>query len=229
MAIKKIFPFLLLFIIFLHYSSIAQITIIPDLSDSYVDKLINTAKENYPRIRTLQSRVAIAKTALARNNVSWFDAFTLSYVYQPGTTTIDPTNPSTSYFKGLQAGVFFNIGTIIEKPYQIKQSREELKIANNDQEEYLLTLSTEIKKRYYVYVERLAELKLLTKSLQDMEGSLKDVKYKFEKGEETFDNYNKAQVDYTSRQASKIGAEANLFSAKADLEELLGTKLENVK
>jgi outer membrane protein TolC len=222
--------FIFLFIFFLQNKGMAQLSIVPDLSDNYVEKLINVAKENYPKVKSYQNRINIASGNISKAKAGLLEALTVSYVYQPGTTTtIDPVNPSTSYFRGLQAGVFFNVGTFAEHPYLVKQSKQELLIAHNEQDEYLLNLATEVKKRYYVYVQRLAELKLQTKAVQDVESSLNDIRYKFEKGEETFENYNKTQTDHTNHQISKIQAESNLFIAKADLEDLLGTKLENVK
>ena len=214
--------------IFLNAAS-AQESIIPDLSDSFVDKLVNAALQYYPKVKSFQDRVDIANTTISRTKISVLDAVTVSYVYQPNTTTIDPNNPSTSYFRGFQTGVFLNVGTLLAKPSQVKQAKQELSVANHEQQDYIITITTEVKKRYYLYVQRLAELSLQNKSVQDVEGALKDVKYRFEKGEETFENYNKVQSDLNNHRLSKIQAESNLFIARADLEELLGTKLENVK
>jgi len=229
MVIKKFFLFVLLVNLFFLKFADAQVSIVPDLSDSYINKLIDTAKKNYPRVKSYQNRINVANTSLSKAKLGLLNALTVSYIYQPGQTKIDPTNPATSYFQGFQAGIFLNVGTILSQPYQTKQAKEELQIAHNEQDEYFITLTTEVKKRYYIYVQRLAELKLQTKTEQDIESSLTDIKYKFEKGEETYDNYVKAQVQVTERQTSKIEAEAALFSAKADLEELLGTQIENIK
>lgn len=229
MTFKNKFLFILLFIFFLQKNGKAQVSIVPELSASYLEKLIDTAKANYPKVKSYKNRINIANYNISKTKASWFETLTLSYVYQPGTTTIDPVNPSTSYFKGLQAGVFLNVGMLAEKPSMIKQAKQELLIAHNDQDEYMLNLATEVKKRYYAYIQHVAELKLQTKAVQDTEDALKDMKYKFQKGEETFEDYNKAQNDATNHQILKIQAEASLFAAKADIEELLGTKLENIK
>lgn len=228
-AFRKSFIISICLISVVGFRGFAQETIIPALSNNYINKLIDTAIKNYPRVKTYQNRINIANSNISKTKMSVFDALTVSYVYQPGTTTIDPANPSTSYFKGLQAGVFLNIGTLLAKPYLTKAAKQELLIAHNEQDEYRITIATEVKKRYYLYIQRVAELKLQTKSVQDVESSLNDIKYKFEKGEETFDNYNKVQGQYTDHQQTKIQAEANVFIARADLEELLGTKLENIK
>jgi outer membrane protein TolC len=225
----KTFLSISFFNIFLQTACMAQETIIPELSSNYVEKLISIAKENYPKVKSYQNHINIAKNTIAKTNVSLFDAVTVSYVYQPGQATIDPVNPTTSYFKGLQAGVFLNLGTILSKPYVVHQAKQELLIAQNDQAEYLLNIATEVKKRYFTYQLRIAELKLQIKATQDAEASLNDIRYRFEKGEETFDGYNKIQNDLTNHKMSKLQAEANLFMAKTDLEEMLGVPLENVK
>jgi outer membrane protein TolC len=232
---------LLLFIFAAPKHILAQTTIVTDISEPYIEKLINTAKTNYPRLKSLDNRLTIAKNNISKSKISYLDALTFSYVYQPNNTlnlnalqpgTVDGTtgtNNRASLFRGTQLGVFFNLGSYLQKPYLTKQARQELYIANNDIEEYLLTLATQVKKRYYIYIQKLAGLKLQAQAAIDGENILKDVKYRFEKGEETLDNYNKARINQTQQIQQKITAEADLFIAKADLEELLGDKLENIK
>jgi outer membrane protein TolC len=178
-----------------------QASIISELSSVNLQRLIDTAIANYPRVRYFQNRVNAAANNISKTKASWFDALTLSYVYQPGTTVIDPVNPKTSYFKGLQAGVFLNVGALMAKPWLIKQAKSEMMIMQNEQQEYLLNLTTEVKKRYYTYVQRIAELKLQVRSAEDTEAQLKDVKYKFEKGENHLTAIVKYQ--YNSQSISK--------------------------
>jgi outer membrane protein TolC len=230
MSFKKFLILIFLLNLFFRPDAKAQLSIIQDLSDTYVNKLIDTAKKNYPRVRSYQNRINIANSNISKTKAGLLNAFTVSYIYQPGVNNgVDPANPTTSYFRGFQAGVFVNIGALVSQPSLIKQAREELIIAHNDQDEYFITLTTEVKKRYYMYIQRGAEVKLQTRSTLETESALKDAKYRFQKGELTFEDYNKMQIQYTEHQQTKIQAEANLFTAKADLEELLGTNLENIK
>ncbi|MDT3404213.1 TolC family protein [Mucilaginibacter terrae] len=220
----------------------AQNSIVSDISEPYLQKLIATAKANYPRVKSLDERVAIAQNNVSRQRLSYLDALTFSYVYQPNTTlnlnALQPgnvdgsatgVNNRTSIFKGTQFGLFFNLGSYLQKPFAVKQARRELTIANNDVQEYLLTLATQVRKRYYTYVQRIASLKLQTQAAIDAEGVMKDVKYRFEKGEVTVESYNQARISNTQQIQAKITAETDLFTAKADLEELLGEKLENIR
>ena len=206
----------------------AQSTIIPELSNVNIQRLIDTAIKNYPRVKYFDNRVGVSQANVSKIKATWLDAVTLSYVYQPYDATVNPVNPTSTYFKGAQAGVFLNLGNLLSKPYAIKQAKREVLTQQNEYDEYILTLTYEVKRRYYKYVQRIAELKLQVRAADDTEAHLKDFKLKFEKGEETFDSYSKVLIQLTEHLQTKIEAEGNVFTAKADVEELIGTKLENV-
>lgn len=227
MAIRNFFFLFVFFLVSLRCS--AQVTLIPELSSNYIQKLIDTALANSPTIKSSQIRVDIAKSNISKNSLSLFESVSVSYVYEPGQASVNSATGSTTLFSGLQTGVFLNLGTLIERPFITKQAKYQLLITKNDQEEAYLTLATDVKKRYYAYILSLETLKIQTKSLEDAGQLLNDVKYKFEKGEVPYDTYNKAQEENTTRQLTKLSAEANFFTAKADLEQLLGTKLENIR
>jgi outer membrane protein TolC len=226
--ITKNFFFIVVFV-FVSLKCLSQISIIPELSSSYVQKLIDTAVANSPKIKSDKIRVDIAKSNISKTNLSLFESVSVSYVYEPGQASVNSATGSTTLFSGLQTGLFLNLGTLIERPTVIKQAKYQLLITKNDQDESYLNLATDVKKRYYVYILNFETLKIQTKALEDADQLLKDVKYRFEKGEVPYDTYNKAQEEFTTRQVTKLSAEAGLFSAKADLEQLLGTKLENIR
>jgi len=217
----------------------AQNTIIPDISESYLNRLLETAKTNYPRIRTFAHRVGAAKENLSRVKASYFNSFNFSYVYQPNSTINlyqqpSSTTPTTttnqqSFFRGMQLGVFFNLGSFLQTPAAVRQAKQDLNVTISEQEEYAFNLAALVKKRYYVYLQRVGQLRLLSAGVTDAENMLQDVRARFEKGEDSLDNYNKARVNYTQQVNTKLVAEGDLFVAKSELEELLGDKLENVK
>ena len=224
---------LLIFLSSAHSLVFAQQTIMNDVSEDYIARLVAHAEENYPQVKSNQNRINIAQSNIGKAKVSYLDAFTFSYIYQPqGINTLGNVSGNTSnynYFNGIQAGIFFNLGSFLEKPYVVKQAKQELEVANNDQNQYYLTLTNEVKKRYYTYLGDIATLKLAAQACIDNENIANDMKHKFQKGEETFDNYTKSQGTLTTSYQAKIQAEAALLIAKADLEELLGDKLENIR
>lgn len=207
-------------------------TMVSSVSDSYLERLIGAAKANYPRVKANAHRVNVAKANLDKARISWFDAFTFSYVYQPynlNTVNINYSNPAYTYFNGLQAGIFFNLGTVLEKPATIRQAREELSIAGNDQQEYMLTLELDVKTRYYTYLRTLESVKVTTQAVLDASNLAQEVRHKYQKTEETLENYLRAQVTLSQQNELKLQAETNFLIAKASLEQLIGDKLENIK
>ena len=234
MKLKLLFVFI--GVIMLQRSASAQQSILPDISPTYLDKLISIAKQNYPAVKANQHKIEEAKANVTKAGISYLDALSVSYVYQPqgffGINTNGSANSTSGnygYFNGVQAGVTLNLGTFFEKPSQVKVAKQELAIANEAQDEYLLTLTSNVKKRYYTYVQNIANLKLLTQANNDALEVFTSEKHRFAKGEVTFEEYNRAQLSLTTSYQEKILAESNLLIAKADLEELLGEKLEDIK
>jgi len=199
-----------------------------EISIPYLDKLIRIAKENYPRVKTYDNREIIAKYNVKKAKRDWFNILTLSYLYSPqNTSTV--VGGTSLLLTGYQVGVYTNVGSILQKAPAVKVTREELKIAQNDKAEYELTLESAVKQRYYVYIQQLTVLKIKSQTVEDAESSVKLMKYKFEKGEETFDSYNKALMYYDTNLQIKIDGESAMLVAKTSLEELLGVKLEDIK
>jgi outer membrane protein TolC len=66
-------------------------------------------------------------------------------------------------------------------------------------------------------------------ALLDVESMLINIRHRFEKGEETLENYNKALLMKADHAQNIVTAEGDIMVAKSTLEELLGQKLEDIK
>jgi outer membrane protein TolC len=196
-----------------------------DISYVYIEKLIAVAKENYPRVKALNSRIAIAETSLSNAKLAWISPFSLSYVYSPS-NTLNITNPT--FFSGYQIAFSINFSSLLQTPNNVKRAKEERKIEFLSRDEYLLSLVTEVKTRYFNYLAAVKNLKLNVQNSLDAQNLLTMLKYRYEKGEITFTEYNSAATAFASSNQAKIASEAALLSAKASLEELLGIRLEEV-
>ncbi|HEY0056794.1 MAG TPA: TolC family protein [Pedobacter sp.] len=219
---------LILFLLLLFNTTIAQTvsgSLIDDVSYEYVEKLIAVAKENYPRIKSHNSKIAMSKAAITDAKLSWFTPFGLSYVYSPA-TTINLENPT--FFSGYQLGLSLNIGAVLKTPIAIKRAKEDLKVTKYDFDEYLLFLATDVKQRYFNYLLAVRALKLSTQSNLDAASLLSRIKYRYEKGEVAFEDYNNALTASINSSQTKLNAEGAFLVAKSSLEELLGVKLEQV-
>jgi outer membrane protein TolC len=207
----------------------AQQTMMTEISYEYLQKLITTAKQNYPRVKSHNTLINIAETNVQRARISWFEILDFSYFYSPriGNNSSEIINPY--FFNRYQLGISLNVGSILQKPSQIKIAKLEVQNAEYQKDEFFLTIEKEVKQRYFTYIQQLTVLRLRMQALQDAEVVLQSVRNKYEKGEETFEHYNTALTAHTNQSQQKIGAETEMLIAKATLEELIVSKLEDIK
>ena len=203
----------------------SQESMIPNISYTTLEKLIVAAKANYPRYLAFQKNVRIAELNVVKAKEDWMNLFTFSYVYSPSNATTIVT-PSLN---GYQLAMSTSIGTIFQKPNAVKNAKETLKVAELGRDEYDLNITATVKQKYFMYVQELTILNWRIKALEDAESTLKQIKYKFEKGEESFDSYNKAQISFTTAVQAKIEAEGAFLIGKSSLEEIIGCKLEDIR
>lgn len=225
------YVYLLMFLMAVN-TSWGQGSIMQEVSYPFLDTLIAAAKANYPRVKIYQRRVHTAELNVQRNKLDWFNIVYFTYLYNPSNNRTlinqDQTN-SNLLLNGYQVGVTTSIGTILQKPGAIKMAKDDLDIAELTQEEYLNSLESTVKKLYFSYLQSVEMLKWRSKSLESTESITQEAKYKFEKGEETFDGYTKILDYYRSAVQSKYDAEMGLISAKNGLEEIIGVKLEKLR
>jgi len=198
-----------------------------EVSYPFLEKLIETTKLNYPKGKVYDSRVEMGEIGIKRARLSYFDALSTSYQFNPA--GIDPTNAAQSILNGYRFGLVLNVGTLLQKPAYVKLAKKELEIAQFEKGSFDLNLATMVKERYFIYIQRVTVLRLISSSLFDVESMLKQVRYKFEKGEETLESYNWILLQYSTQVQGRISAETEVLIAKSSLEELLGVKLEDVK
>ena len=205
----------------------AQESMMSEISYVLLEKLIATAKENYPRMNSFKSRQAIAKSNITSQKSAWLDGLSFSYIYQPNNTLTNIANPS--FFNGYQVAISFSVNSLFQKSGAVREAKETLKLVQYEEDEYNLTIEAEVKRRYFSYVQTLSALRLQTKIAGDMLNISKDFKTRYEKSEILFSDYTQSQTAYSGALQAKIVAEANFLNSKASLEELLTKKIEEVQ
>ncbi len=218
---------IIFFIVGSHCSIQSQESLFPELSYPFLEKLIFTAKQNYPRVKAYDRRINIANLNVQKAKLSWLDFFAFSAYYSPSNS--NSVTLSNTTYTGTQIGLYVNLGSIVQKPNLIKQSKEELAIAKLTADEYLLTIETEVKSRYFRYMQALTTLKVRNQISIDINAVYKQIKYKFERGEATFIEYSTALSQNSKQREEIIVTESAVLLAKSSLEELLGKKLEEIK
>jgi outer membrane protein TolC len=205
----------------------AQESIIGDAAPDYVEKLVAIARENYPKFKWTAAKTDIARINISKAKLSWFDFLQVSYGYTPGFAGRE--NNTAPYYSPSQIGIFMNVGNLLQKPAAVRIARAEYTVAGLDKQVVDLNIETMVRQRYYLYLKHLGILKLRTGMQSDASDLLKGLKYKFERGQVTFEIYNQAQLAYSSQVQEKITAESDMLISRSSLEELLGTKLENIR
>jgi outer membrane protein TolC len=215
-----------LFVLIFASNTYAQESMFQDLSYPFLEKLIATAKKNYPQMKVLQNQVDVARSTFHQSSFSWFDGFSASYIYSPE-SAINLAQPVI--FRGYQLVATISLGSLFEKPYTIHNARIGVKIAEENQQQYSLTIEAQVKRFYFAYLEAQAALRNEVNAVQDATTAVNQLKHTFDKGETTYTVYSEALTNLYNQNSFRVQAELAVFTAKTDLEELLGTKLESIK
>ncbi len=228
MTMKKAILVLILISTILAPNVKAQETIINEVNYNQLETFIQMAKDYYPKRKILVEQESKAKNSISSSNVSYLDLFNVNYFYRPDDqATLNPQNPYLT--NGFQFGINLNLGNFLQKPFQVKDAKSDLKIAQFEKEAYDIDLTKEVKNRYYNYILQSKELKLKTLTVQDSYDTFRNLTAQFERGEITIEDYNAARTAMSEANSSKIQTEMNFIRAKDDLEEIIGVELTELK
>lgn len=225
--IKKIsFVFLFSFIGLL--SLYAQDNIVSQINGQQLQKYIDLAKQNYPKRQMFKASELSAKAKIGAASAGYLESVNLSYFYRPDDASI--INASNPYsINGFQLGVYLNLGMLFRTPALVKQAKQEYNAASSQSKEYDILLESEVKQKYYEYLRWLNDLKIRSEAYIDNKAASDGLKFKFQKGEVSLDEYSKAKSLTTTSASEKLNAELNLLRTKDSLEALIGKTLEEAK
>ncbi|SKA17086.1 TolC family protein [Sediminibacterium ginsengisoli] len=224
-TIRIAFSFILVLNFSILKAQVQQESVMNEISYPFLNKLIDTARKYYPKVQSYTHRLNIADINIRKAKLSWFDLFNFTFLYSPNNST---TLVNPSFLNGYQVGLYFNVASLFTKSKNVKQAQEEKAIAKLEQEQYLLNLDLEVKTRYFRYITEQTKLKMMTAATVDAENSVKNLRIKFERSEDTFENYSRALLVYADRRQSTIEAEGAVLIARSALEELICKKLEAI-
>ncbi|WP_316786109.1 TolC family protein [Pedobacter frigiditerrae] len=206
----------------------AQESFIGNINYPLLQKYVDLAKQNYPKRKMYKASELSAKAKVGVAKATYLDAFTASYYYRPDNSAIiNTTNPYS--INGVQLGIYFNLGILFRTPAYVRQAKEEHNEKIYQAKEYDILLESEVKQTYYEYLRQSSDLKVKAQAYTDNKAASDGLKFKFEKGEVTLDDYTKAKSITSYSNSERLLAELNLLKAKDSLEALIGEKLENVK
>jgi outer membrane protein TolC len=212
-------------------STFAQESIIGEINYGLLEKYIEAARVNYPKRKLVKAQEDISKAGVTISQLSYLDIFSASYFYRPNdkAAIIAPGTVNPYIVNGIQYGININLGNFLQKPFLVKRAKAEYKVAQLQTADYDVSLVTEVKRRYYNYVQMLQELKIRTIKTQDNKSVADNSKRRFEKGEITLDQYNFSRIQLADASTERLQTEVNYLNAKDALEEIIGQKLTDIK
>ncbi|QDW26966.1 TolC family protein [Pedobacter sp. KBS0701] len=212
-------------------SVLAQESILSEVSYLYMEKLVATAKANYPRVGSLGNQINVAKSDLSGARLSWLEPLSFQYVARSNQATSNTVVDlqTADLLTGYQFGIAINPGSLLTKPSQIKKAKEQLKIAQSNQAEYYLQLEAQVKSRYVTLLQFQKSLAPINDMYITAQSNFENMKIKYQKAEITFAEYNSASNSLSNALQAKLQMEASYLNAKISLEELTVKKLEEIK
>ncbi len=226
MTVKRLL--ILLLFVAVNVKVKAQDDIASQINPPLLQKYVDLAKEYYPKRKMYRASELSAKAKIGAAKAGYLESMNVSYFYRPDNAAIvDTTNPYS--INGFQFGIYLNLGLLFRTPSLVKQAREEYNSASYLTKEYDILLETDVKQRYFEYLQWLSDLKVKNQAYIDNKTSSDGLRYKFEKGEVSLDVYTKAKSLTSISSSEKLQAELNMLKAKSSLEALIGKKLEEVK
>jgi len=206
----------------------AQETIIGNIDQDKLDKLIQLAKEHVPDRKIAGLTTEKAKSAQNSQLATYLDLVSVSYFYRPDNqTALGVENPYI--VNGFQFGVNLNLGTLLQKPAEVKIAKADYKIAQLQQIAFDEQLEMEVRRRYYGYLLSLNDLKIKTQTFQDVKALSDDRQLRFESGEVELAAYAEGKTALSEAGSARLESEAAYLEAKDMLEQLIGTKIEMVE
>jgi outer membrane protein TolC len=201
----------------------------------FAEKLVQLAWKNHPANDVLRREVTVSAFEVKKSSVQWLDIIHVQgnvneFVLNPNADFVTNNGfPRSSFYPKYNVRGNISLGMFFTIPYQTKQDRERLAIAQSNVNVRKLEVRNLVMKSYNEYVLREKVYKITSQLILDNETSHKLIEQKFKSGEATFDVYSASLTNFSQMTINQLSAERDYKNAKLDLEQLIGMKLEDVR
>jgi outer membrane protein TolC len=199
-------------------------------SADFAEKLVQLAWKNHPDNEVVRRDVNVAAYDVRKSTAEWgeiirFQGNLNEFVLNPGADIYSRALffPKYNVRAEVSLGMFFNI------PYNIKQNKERLIIAQSHVNSKKLEVRNTVLKAYNEFTMREKIYKIQSQLALDNETSHKLIEQKFKSGEITFETYSTSLSTLGEVTLAQLEAEKEFRNSKLDLEQLIGMKLEDVR
>lgn len=204
--------------------------IIPEDSvvSEFEEKLVQAAWKNFPQNRAVQARYYQSLEDKSITSKQWLSEVVL--FAQTNFVGYLPDGRQTfSLPAGFGAGLSFNVGQFLNQGDRNRRAQQEVILQNANVEYQKHFVRYETLRRYNNYLMFKNLLKTHSELADDQLLTLKVMKLNFETGQVAVEEYSKIQKAYNDAVQLTISSEYQMRVYKAELESIIGVKLEEIK
>lgn len=204
--------------------------ILPDgvKSNDFSERLVQLAWKNNPDNIIQNHNMNIARIDVKASGSKWLEIITLQGNLNEFTITEQARENSNAFFPRYNMNATLKLGTFFTIPYDVKKSKEQLKIAEAQMNSQKLKIRSIVMQAYNDVQTNEKVYKILSQARLDAEDSHKKVNQRFVQGEITFENYLASLNNLNNSKVRELEAESNYQNSKLYLESIIGVKLEEV-
>jgi outer membrane protein TolC len=201
------------------------------ISDSLVqEKLVMLALQG-PQYQITNHQIKVSQYQLSNTKKSWLNLLSLSANFNDQTFAKTPEvavgNTEVVYPKYF-FGVTVPLGVIFSLGGEIKGSRENVEVAINNQEQTARKIRADVLSKYKQYKNFGQLIGLQTVIVDDEQAAVAASEKKFRDGSISIDQYTQLSKAYNNDLAQKLNLQLSQDMVKLEIEEMIGTSLENV-
>jgi outer membrane protein TolC len=195
---------------------------------SFEEKLVQLAWRNDPNNQIIIKGAAVANYSLKQSQWDW-----LNYLSVRGNLnefTIDPSNApeGANFYPRYNFGLAINLGTLGQNSLEVKKRRVQTSIAEDQIKSQKLAVRATVLTLYARYQLAEKKFKIQKETTEQSDVNFKYIEQRFKDGQEDLQQYNNILERNTNQQIRLAEVEAEMKIAKYELEQMIGTKLENV-
>jgi outer membrane protein TolC len=192
------------------------------------EKLVTLALQNVS-YDVLTHQVNIARYKVKQTKNSWFDLLTLNAQFNDQSFQHQSTVGNVAYvYPKYFYGITIPIGTILSKGIQVKTSKEEVKIAEDQQIAAALKLRTDVLTKYKSWRVANSLVLMERQVADDIHAAFLQVEKRFNDGSVTIEAYSESSRNYSNEMVRLLNYQLDADTKKLDIEEMIGVRLESV-
>jgi outer membrane protein TolC len=200
-------------------------------ADSLIQEKLVTLALQGPQYQVTKHQIKYSQYQLSKIKKSWLNLLSLSANFNDQTFA-KTSNPAVGtaqiYYPKYFFGVTIPLGVIFSIGPDIKGARENVEIARDNQEQRARQIRSEVLSKYKQWRNYSQLIGLQNTIVDDEQAAVGAIEKKFRDGTATFDQYNQLSKEFNNDLATKLNLQLSQDLMKLEIEELIGTNLENV-